>query len=83
MFPEGCLDVVTPEARRLLEGVQIGVFLQHFGVRWGIVVRGEEPVEAPAVAEHPELVLCLPVGGGEHEQENTEVLGRHLAGRMP
>ena len=72
--PEGCLDVAAPETRRFLEGVEIGVLLQHLGVRGRIVVRGEEPVEAPAVAEHPERVLRLPVGGREHEQKNAEVL---------
>ena len=49
--------------------------IEELRMRVGVVVRGEEPVEASAVAEHPESVLGLPVSGGQHEQEHAQVLG--------
>ena len=63
-----------PETALLLEGVEVRNFVQELLVRGHVVVRGEEAVEAVAVAEHAELLPSLPVGRGQHEQQHAQVL---------
>ena len=71
---EGGLGVPSPEAALLLEGVEVRHLVQEPVVSGHVVVRGEESVEAAAVAEHPELLPGLPVGRRQHEQQHAQVL---------
>ena len=39
-----------------------------------VIVGRKKPLEAAAVAEHPELRLGFTIGGRQHKQQNAEVL---------
>ena len=67
------LDLAAPETGLALESVEIGHAPEQGGVGGGIVFAREKRVVAAAVLEHAEGLLGLPVGRGQHEEEDAEV----------
>ena len=69
------LDLPPPEAAGRAEGIEVRDLLQQVTVAGYVVIRREEPVEAAAVPEHPQLFLGLAVGRRQHQQQDAQMVG--------
>ena len=68
------LDGRAPHAAVRRERVQVGDRGEQLLLAGGVVVRGEEAVEAARVAEHPQLLLRLAVRRRQHQQQDAQPL---------